>query len=381
MSTLWTSRHPLMWLMRITLFVGVGWWLMKNFAFAQLPTSHEFPKTNFDKFSVEPDEIRSGGPPRDGIPSLDAPKFAAVASAPDYLNPREPVVSVSHAHDHRAYPLSILIWHEIVNDEVGGLPVTVTFCPLCNATLVFDRRVDGRILDFGTTGRLRKSDMVMYDRQTETWWQQFTGVGIVGDLTGVELRRVPASIVAYEDFAAAHPGGKVLTRETGHDRRYGENPYRGYDEIGTSPFLFFDPVDPRLPAMERVLNISVGKTHKLYPFSGFERTPIINDVVANIPVVVFSKRGTLSALDAGEIARSRKVPSATAFARTVNGQVLTFKRTQGVVTDEETHSTWNLLGHAVDGPLKSTQLDALDSGVHFAFAWLAFRPQSTIYGQ
>jgi len=173
---------------------GTGLGVVKNFAFAQLPTLPEFPKTNLKKHSVDPDEIRSGGPPRDGIPSLDKLRFAAVANAPAYLNPRYPVVS--HDNDPRAYPISILIWHETVNDEVGGLPVTVTFCPLCNATVVFDHRVADRILDFGTTGRLRKSDMFIYDRQMETWWQQFTCMDIVGDLTDVESKQIPASTVA-----------------------------------------------------------------------------------------------------------------------------------------------------------------------------------------
>ncbi|MEM7406582.1 MAG: DUF3179 domain-containing protein [Pseudomonadota bacterium] len=381
MMSFWKSRHPMMTVARIAVLAFGGWWLVKNFALAQLPVSIEWPNTDFANTSINLDEVMSGGPPKDGIPAIDEPKFVSVADAGKFVLGAEPVVTLSVGEDHRAYPLQILIWHEIVNDTVGGTPVSVTFCPLCNATLVFDRRINGKVLDFGTTGRLRKSDMVMYDRQTESWWQQFTGVGIVGAMNGVELKRVPASIVSFSDFATAHPDGKVLSRDTGHRRRYGQNPYQGYDNIENSPFLFFDPVDPRLPAMERILNITVGDTHKLYPFRAFAKEAVINDSVASIPVVAFSADGTLSVLDRGAIEESRKIRSVTAFGRRVNGRTLDFALVDGHLEDRQTNSRWNLLGTAIDGDLKGTQLPALDSGIHFAFAWLAFRPDTAIYGQ
>ena len=138
-------------------------------------------KTNFEKHSVPYEEILSGGPPKDGIPAVDNPKFVSQKEADKWLKNIEPVVVVEHKGEARAYPLQILTWHEIVNDQLNGLPVSVTFCPLCNAAIAFDRRLDGRLLDFGTTGKLRNSDLVMYDRQTESWWQQFTGEAIIGD--------------------------------------------------------------------------------------------------------------------------------------------------------------------------------------------------------
>jgi hypothetical protein len=372
-------RQPVARVTRITLAVLVGWWLVKNLASAQLPTDIEWPNTDFDKRSVEMSEIMSGGPPKDGIPSIDNPRFLSVEKATAEVNPREPVVAVALGGEARAYPLSILIWHEIVNDELGGQPITVTFCPLCNATVVYDRRVGDKVLDFGTTGRLRKSDMVMYDRQTESWWQQFTGVGIVGEMTGVTLMQVPAGIIAFEDFAAAHPAGKVLSRDTGQVRSYGSTPYRGYDDINNVPFLFSDPIDSRLPAMERVLNISLNDVHRLYPFQIFENTPVINDQIGDTPIVVMSKRGTLSVLDASDINAARTIPSATAYSRSVGGETLMFERRDGAIVDIKTSSHWNLLGRAIDGPLAGTQLSTVPSGVHFAFAWLAFRPDSQIY--
>ncbi|MFQ5759604.1 MAG: DUF3179 domain-containing protein [Acidiferrobacterales bacterium] len=350
-------------------------------AHAQGFVDPEWPKTDFSKSLVDLNEIISGGPPKDGIPAIDDPKFVSPKEAIRWLDSREPVIAVVIKDDARAYPLQILIWHEIANDTVGGVPVSVTFCPLCNSSLVFDRRVNGRVLDFGTTGRLRKSDLVMYDRQTESWWQQLTGRAIVGELAGTKLTLVPASIVAFEDFKTTYPQGRVLSRETGSSRSYGRNPYRGYDRVGDQPFLFNDPVDPRLPAMERVMNVTVNGKHKLYPFSVFRDEPVINDEVNGLPVVVFSRQGTLSVLDAEEIARSRTVPSATAYERTLNGRTLSFEVHDAKIVDRETGSQWDLFGNAIAGSLKGERLKAVESGLHFAFAWLAFNPDSDIYGQ
>jgi hypothetical protein len=341
----------------------------------------EWPKTDFSKTLVDLAEIQSGGPPKDGIPAIDHPRFVTPAQAAAWLDPREPVIVVALEGKARAYPLQILVWHEIVNDVLAGIPISVTFCPLCNATLVFDRRHEGRLLDFGTTGRLRKSDLVMYDRQTETWWQQFTGKAIVGTLAGSTLEQIPASIVAFEDFRRAHPDAEVLSKDTGHTRDYGSNPYAGYDDVDSHPFLFNDEVDPRLRAMERVLNITIGDIHRLYPFSTLAETPVINETVNGVDVAVFSRPGTLSALDRAVIAQSRTLPSATAWLRHVDGQRLDFRFRDGAIEDEQTGSRWSMLGVAQSGPLAGQQLTPAPSGVHFAFAWLAFYPQSTIYGR
>ena len=368
-------------LVRIAVLVGIGWWFAKDLVYAQLPVSFEWPNTDFDKTLVNLDEIQSGGPPKDGIPPIDHPEFDSVSDANKWLNAREPVIVVSVGEETKAYPLQILTWHEIVNDSVGALPVSVTFCPLCNASIVFDRRSGGEVLDFGTTGKLRKSDLVMYDRQSESWWQQFTGQAIVGSKTGTVLERVPASIVAFEDFRESYPDAQVLSRRTGHRRAYGNNPYRGYDSIDDQPFLFFDPVDKRLPPMERVLNVSFGDTHKLYPFSAFRDEPIINDEVEGTPIVVFSRQGTLSVLDGSVIADSRQVPSATAYERRLDGRVMSFEVREGHIVDRESGTRWNLFGTGIQGSLEGRQLKPAGAGIHFAFAWLAFNPDSVIYGQ
>jgi Protein of unknown function (DUF3179) len=206
-------------------------------ASAQTSEDHEWPKTDFSRRTVELAEIESGGPPKDGIPAIDRPRFVGVPAARAWLKGKEPVIVLRMGRDARAYPLQILMYHEIVNDSVNGVPVAVTFCPLCNASIVFERRVGERVLDFGTTGRLRFSDLVMYDRQTESWWQQFTGRGIVGHYAGTGLKKIASEIVSFADFAAAHPTGLVLSRETGYPRPYGRNPYTGYDSIDQSRVL------------------------------------------------------------------------------------------------------------------------------------------------
>ncbi|HEY5720241.1 MAG TPA: DUF3179 domain-containing protein [Gammaproteobacteria bacterium] len=338
-----------------------------------------WPETDFSRRSVEFDEIRPGGPPRDGIPSIDRPRFDSAERAGSWLDPREPVIVVTRGVQARAYPLQILIFHEIVNDEFDGLPLAVTFCPLCNAAIVFDRRLDGRVLEFGTTGLLRMSDLVMYDRQTASWWQQFTGRAIVGALNGATLNQLPAQIVAFAEFRAGHPDGAVLSRDTGHRRPYGRNPYRGYDRIGNHPFLFDDPTDPRLPAMERVLNVAVGGGERLYPFGLFRDRPLIHDELAGTPLVVMARHGTLSVLDREAIAESRAIHSASAFDRRLDGEPLEFELRAGAIVDRATGSEWNLLGQALRGPLQGRRLRPLAGGVHFAFAWLAFNPEVEIY--
>ena len=347
-------------------------------AYGQFPT-REFPKTDFDKRIVDFAEIMSGGPPKDGIPAVDDPRYVTVEEADGWLDADEPVIAIEIGGEARAYPLQILIWHEIANDVLGGTPIAVTFCPLCNSAIAFDRRIDGDTLDFGTTGRLRLSDLVMYDRQTETWWQQLTGTGIIGAHAGAVLVRLPAGIVAWNEFRTAFPEGSVLSRETGHSRAYGSNPYAGYDS-STQPFLFRETPDPRLPAMERVLHVAAGGTERIYPFGAFADEPVINDEVGGAPVVVMSREGTLSALDKSRIANSRRIPSAAAFSRRAANRVLEFEVRDGRVADTATGSLWNLFGEAVEGPLAGTRLEPLSRGEHFAFAWLAFHPDADVYG-
>jgi hypothetical protein len=339
-----------------------------------------WPKTNFCLHSIDYDDILSGGPPPDGIPAIDAPNFESVSEADTWIGDDWPVMFFQHEGDARAYPLAILMWHEIVNDEVGGLPVALTFCPLCNATIAFSRILpDGTVVDFGTSGNLRNSDLVMYDRQSQSWWQQFTGQAIVGDQTGTVLEFLPSQIIAWESFRENFPDGQVLSRNTGFVRNYGANPYVGYDTIESTPFLFTGVVDGRLPAVERVVAVHVSGEDVAYPFSELSTAGLANDTVGGEAVVVFWEAGTVSALDAASFDNSRDIGSTAVFFREVDGQLLTFEAVEDGFQDLETGSTWNLFGEAVAGPLAGAQLTQVVSAEHFWFAWAAFMPDTRIW--
>lgn len=336
-------------------------------------------QTNWDKHSIDLGELMSGGVPRDGIPPIDAPRFVSLAAAAEWLAPQEPVIALIVEGEARAYPLQILTWHEIVNDEVGGLPVAVTFCPLCYSALAFERRFGGTTYDFGVSGLLRHSDLVMYDRQTESLWQQLSGEAIVGDQTGTTLTQVPAQIVSFEQFRHAFPEGDVLSRETGHSRPYGQNPYLGYDDIDKKPFAFRGPLDDRLPPMEKVITVSFRNRHKAYPYSKTREERVIHDEVGRQPLVIFHGSGAVSALDAEQIRDAREVGSTGVFDPRLGDRTLRFTYQEGAFVDEQTGSTWDILGRATAGPLAGQQLTRLNHGDYFAFAWFAFRPETKVY--
>jgi Protein of unknown function (DUF3179) len=336
--------------------------------------------TDFSRHTVPYREILSGGPPKDGIPAIDAPALISVAEADVWLEPHEPVVLVQVGEVAHAYPIQILIWHEIANDTIGGVPIAVTFCPLCNTASVFDRRVGDRVLDFGTTGRLRYSNLIMYDRQTESWWQQATGGAIVGELAGSQLTFIPAAMIAWGEFAASFPDGRVLSRTTGADRDYGRNPYPGYDSVGGSPFLYDGPPTPNtLPATARILAVDLGGETVAYPYEVLAELGAVSDLVGGQAIVVLWQGGTASALDAALVADGRDVGAAAAYRRVVDGRVLTIVRDGQRLTDRETGSTWDLLGRATRGPLAGARLEPVVAVNHLWFSWAAFKPETRVY--
>ena len=337
-------------------------------------------RTDFSRHSVPLSEFASGGPRRDGIPPIDRPKTVPVADAEGFLDEREPVLVVEQGGAARAYPVQILVWHEIVNDRVGGRPIAVTYCPLCNSSVVFDRRVDGRELTFGTTGNLRKSDLVMWDRQTESWWQQLTAEAVVGKLTGRKLTVLPSQTLSWADYRKRFPRGDVLSRDTGFSRDYGTNPYQGYETDGGEPMLFEGAPDRRLPAKERVAAVTVGEATVVVPFSRLEREPVVNEEVGDVPTAVLFKRGVVSALDAGAIADSAEVGTAAAFDRRLEGRTLSFEARGGRFVDRETGSEWDITGRAVSGELRGRRLRPLRHDEQFWFALAAFVPDARIAG-
>ena len=348
-------------------------------------------KTDFGKHCVPLSEITSGGPPRDGIPPLDHPQFVAPAQADAWLRPQEPVIALTRGGVARAYPLQILIWHEIVNDVIADLPVAVTFCPLCNLSLVFDRRAGGQELTFGTSGNLRFSDLVMWDRQTESWWQQATGEAIVGDLTGTHLMRVPSAVLSYEEFKRTYPEGGVLSRDgaaaetqakTGSSRSYGANPYVGYDRADSPPIQSFfadRTVDKRLPPKARVAVATFATPPVAYVLDGLEHAIAVNDTIGKRPVVLLYLAGAASPLDTSATAAGADVGQAVLYDPVVEGRTLTFVGGRAkTFTDRETGSTWLVGGLAVAGPLAGKLLVPLDHEVTYWFIWSVFRPDSEV---
>lgn len=357
-------------------------------------------ETDFCQSSIDiEDEVLSGGVPRDGIPPIDNPSFESIEEADDWLRDQSPVISVEINGEARAYPLAILTRHEIVNDEFGDRPVAVTYCPLCNSAIVFDREVNGEALRFGVSGLLRNSDLIMWDDETESWWQQLTGEAIVGEFTGTQLEILPSQVVGFGAFVEQHPDGQVLSDE---GRSYGRNPYVGYDS-SDRPFLFRGSVDTRLEsATDRVLAGTINGQPIAYPFSELSEELVINDTVAERPVVAIWQPGNVSAMDRAVINESRDVGMASLYNRRVTpdmlsdvenpadlfedydseeGVVLTFTvDDEDTVRDEQTDTTWNIFGTAQEGPLAGVQLRQELAAPHFWFAWAAFKPETQVYG-
>ena len=336
------------------------------------PDDDSFPEPLIDTA-----ELLSGGPPPDGIPAIDRPKFLA-ADYVDFLEDEEPVLAIEIGDDARAYPLQVMTWHEIVNDTVDGVPVAVTYCPLCNTAIAYGRRLGDRVLDFGTSGMLYNSALVMYDRQTESLWSHFTAEGIVGHLAGQELEVYPVAIVAWADWREAHPDGLVLSRDTGHDRDYGRNPYPGYDDIDSPAFLFEGEVDGRLAAKERVIGIERGGEAVAVRADELAEAGVVEVEIGGDTLVVWLDPGTASALDSPVLAEGRDVGATGVFVPVVDGQELTFERTDAGFVDDQTGSRWNVLGDALDGPLAGRALEPVVHVDTFWFAWGAFQPDTHI---
>lgn len=367
----------------LSVFVSLNacsWLLRPSFNALNEPDISAWPNTQFSRSKVNINEFYEGGIPKDGIPPIDHPQYISQAKI-TWLLPQEPVIVLQIKGVARAYPLQIMLYHEIVNDVINGHPVSITFCPLCNSAIVFDRRLGKRVLDFGTTGLLRKSDLVMYDRQTESWWQQFGGQALVGELTGAVLKTIDSQIVAFKEFQQTYPNGKVLSRDTGFKKPYGKNYIMGYDKIDSSPFYYTDKNDTRLRPMERVLGVTAAGINRIYPFTLLKNNPVINDEINGVSVVIFYHDGMRAIAENYNVKKAWQVGAAMAFYRKVNKQMLTFIQIDNKIFDQQTHSQWNMFGQAINGKLKGVKLKTASKGVHFSFAWFAFLPDSEVYGQ
>ncbi len=341
--------------------------------------------TDWSRRTIELDELvrgLRGADPRDLIPPIDIPKFERVPSV-EWLADNEPGVVFSVGGDARFYPLSVLTRHEVVNDRVGGTPVAVTYCPLCNTAVVFERRVAGEELRLGVSGLLRNSDLVMWDNDTTSLWQQVTGEAIVGAFAGERLPSLPSRITSYGAFANEYPQGLALGPDQGLGPVYGANPYVGYSSR-TAPYdLFTGDLDDRLLALERVVGVDEGGAVKGYPFTVLEEVRVVNDTVGGVPVVVlWGDPGTSDALDSASIPAGAAVGTGVAYRSTLDGTVLTFDVSPdgSLFADRETLSVWNLFGRAISGPLEGAQLEVALHRNEFFFAFAAFFPEADLFG-
>lgn len=318
--------------------------------------------TNGEKHLIPLDKIRGGGPPKDGIPSIDAPKFATIQGS-QFVSDSDVVIGLKINGDARAYPLFILVWHEIVNDIVGDTPVSVTYCPLCYTSQVFDREVNGQTVEFGTSGKLYNSNLLMYDRLTDSYWSQGLGLAVKGELTGMQLKTIPFDLITWGDWKKLYPDTLVLTTDTGFIRSYATDPYGNYY---TEPRIMF-PVenkDERLHPKKVIIGLTDGQIYKAFPQDTIESQRAINDNVGDISVLLVS-----------EFDQNTRV-----FDRTVNGDVLEFEYVDDMLIDVKTKSQWNYDGEAISGALTGEKLKRLSIHPGFWFEWVAFHPETLLYG-
>ena len=340
-------------------------------------------ETDFSNSIIDLEELLVGIPlsdPRDAIPPIDNPQFEAVSES-DWIQDPEPGVLIEIEGDARFYPLSVMTRHEIVNDEVGGIPVAVTYCPLCNTALVFDRRFEGETLRLGVSGLLRNSDLVMWDDVTQTLWQQVTGEAIVGEHAGKSLTPLASAILRWADFRDTHPDGQALSSDQGFGLVYGSNPYEFYSSR-SRPYNFYSgEIDDRFPALERVVGISVNGIDKAYPFSLINKIRVVHDNLAGQELVVFwGASDTADALDSGLIADAIGIGTGIVYNPVVDGERLTFVASGDTeFVDNETGTTWSILGKATSGELAGEELELLPHRNEFWFAWQAFFPDAEVW--
>ena len=338
------------------------------------PAHPDFPDPLIDL-----DDLLPGGPPPNGIPSIDYPLFQPVAEV-DWLDEDEPVLSLTIDDKTKAYPIRIMMSHEIVNDRLAGVPVAVTYCPFCNSGVAFERTVAGETTTFKVSGKLYADNPVMYDRLTESLWPQLTGRASVGALTGTQLESIPVGAVGWAQFREEHPDARVLSRSTGHDRDYLTNPYLGYDDPDSEP-LFALPADPdtRLPVKARVVGVGEGKDAVAVSRDLLADRGVQHVEVGQKRVVLWHWPGQVSALDTREIPDGAEIGSVAAVAANFGGGALDFTRTDdGTFRDQQTWPVWNLFGRAETGPLVGEQLPAVEHLDTFRFAWAAFQPDTRL---
>ena len=334
-------------------------------------------RTNLDKYIVDP-EVVGPGLPRDSIPPIYEPKFESMSEADAWLDDEDLAGVMTIGGRTKVYPYPILFWHEVVNDRIGNAPVLVTYCPLCDTVIAFDRRVEREELVFGMSGKLRYENLIMWDHQTESWWQQITGEALVGDLAGEKLEFLPLRTLPWGEARRSIDDALVLSRESTQDEGLS-----GFYAVKPCPTEYPDegllwtggPTSETLGSHARVVGLSLPKA-VAYPVLELARLRVVNDVVGTQPVVlIYSVEpcvGTVPGLGA------MIVDAAAVYIPAADGRMLSFYFEGDHILDRETGSTWSQAGLAVNGPLKGRQLEALPHTIAFWAPWVAFHPETEL---
>jgi len=321
---------------------------------------------------IPADQVFNGGPGKDGIPSIDAPQFSPPASIDGigFLTPNDLIIGVKVGDEVRGYPHPIMDWHEIVNDEVDSLPLAITYCPLTGTAIGWQRVLNGNTTTFGVSGLLYNTNLMPYDRATNSVWSQMLLTSVNGTEIGTEIETYPLIETTWEHWKNLYPESKVLDVRTGFNRSYGQYPYGDYK---TNQSLLLFPVeneDSRLPAKERGLGVSVGAQSRFYRFQHFTGGEVVahNDELNGTDIIV-----------AGSSSRNFLVAY---NAEVEPGVVLNFSPVEGqgkIIMKDEQGNSWTIFGEAVEGPYEGQRLKPLTSYIGMWFAWAAFHPEIEVF--
>jgi len=328
------------------------------------------------KYLVHPSLILSGGPPKGGIgvdigiASIVNPKFETVAQA-TWLSDNDLIFGLVVDGIARAYPKQILVFHEIVNDKINDKLLLVTYCPLCGTGIAFERRLPtDEEAYFGTSGKLYKSNLVMYDNKTNTYWTQVGGKAIVGELTGSKLKQIPIDTMLWKDWKNLHPNTQVLSKDTGFVRPYGLDPYGDYYANADVGFgVSF--ADTRLHPKEMVAGVKINGISKAYPVKEVDEIGLVNDVVSGVNILVVKD----PSIDVGQF----EINPLRIYNRELGNKILEFELIKGKLFDKQTDSGWNFDGEAISGIYKDKKLKVIDSTSAMWFSWLSFNPKTELF--
>lgn len=335
--------------------------------------------TNGIRHIIPLNEILSGGPPPDGIPPIENPKYISAVEANAFLSDDEFVLGITYEGISRAYPLQILVWHEIVNDEFSGKLLLITYCPLCFTGIAFKPFIGDEPVTFGTSGKLYNSDLVMYDRKTSSYWSQITGQAIRGELAGLALEKVPIDTIRWGDWKKIHPNTQVLSRDTGFNRAYGQEPYGGYYQ-GGGPIFPIANSDSRLPEKSIVHGVSINGLARAYPEQSVADVGgIVNDVVGSLSLLIVQDPDQITKPDRGLGSKVVSSRVTRIFDRMIDGITLDFEIIDGKLFDEQTGSEWSFEGMALSGPHEGKRLARIASTPEFWFSWSSFYPDTEIF--